>query len=223
MENMKVSGFSWILLAFCAFAGRMSDPLYSDFVLPAFFGGSSFDDGNTVQVVIHLIITCITWSIVAVILIRTADRKFQLNLFGKSEKLKIRQWITVGIIVVLTASFFYMAVGNFRIVEEFKYHRQHHGWSTLIFQYIYYVLEIVIVALIIVFAQKAGEIWFKKEKIPYGGILLGLTWGVAHIFTKDMAVGIVALFLGILFGTVYLLVNRDIKKTIIISLIMFII
>lgn len=76
--------------------------------------------------------------------------------------------------------------------------------------------------LIIVFGQKACEKWFKNERIPYGGIVVALTWGLAHIFTKgEILVGLMAALGGFIFGIVYLLVNRDIKKTFLLLFIMF--
>jgi hypothetical protein len=41
-----------------------------------------------------------------------------------------------------------------------------------------------LISLIIVFGQKVCEKWFHNEKIPYGGIILGLTWGLVHTYTK---------------------------------------
>jgi hypothetical protein len=221
MENgkyEKVSGLTFFLLASCAFAGMMTDAFFTSGTL---FGASSHDDLTSMQSIISQLITCVAWSVVAVVLIKAANGKYKLDLFGKKEKLKIWQWITVVGISVFVIAFFYLVSGNnFRVIMEFQYLFQEYGLPKIFVQLIYYFLEIVIVSLIIIFAHKSGEIWFKKKHIPYGGIFLGLTWGLAHIFTKDMAVGIVAFFLGILLGTVYLLVNRDLKKTIIISLFM---
>ncbi len=82
-----------------------------------------------------------------------------------------------------------------------------------VFQYIYYLAEGFLISLIIVFGQKACEKWFHNEKIPYGGIALGLTWGLVHIFTKgSMVIGILSAIGGFMFGTVYLLVNKDYRK-----------
>ncbi len=59
------------------------------------------------------------------------------------------------------------------------------------FQYIYYLAEGFLISLVIVYGQKAFEKWFKNDKIPYGGIVLGLIWGLFHILTKgSVLVGI---------------------------------
>ena len=66
--------------------------------------------------------------------------------------------------------------------------------------------------LIIVFGQKACEVWFRRSGIPYGGIICGLTWGLAHAFTKDLGTGLLGVIVGFAMGGGYLLVNRDLKK-----------
>lgn len=92
-----------------------------------------------------------------------------------------------------------------------------------IFQYIYYAFETLLFTLILVYGQKACESWFKKKNIPYGGIILALTWGLAHTFTKgSIASGLLSALGGFAYGAVYLLVNRDIKKTLPIIFIMFV-
>ena len=61
------------------------------------------------------------------------------------------------------------------------------------------------------------------EKIPYGGIILGLTWGLAHIFTKgSLAIGLLSAFGGFLFGAAYLFVNKDYRKALPIITLLFI-
>ena len=45
------------------------------------------------------------------------------------------------------------------------------------------------------------------------GLILGLTWGLGHILSKgSIIIGLLSAVAGILFGAVYLLVNRDYKK-----------
>ncbi len=86
--------------------------------------------------------------------------------------------------------------------------------TILFFQYIYYIFEIVLVTLILVFGQIACEKWFKRVNIPYGGIVIAITWGMGHFLTKDFSTGnIMYVFLGLAYGSIYLLVNRDIRKT----------
>lgn len=96
------------------------------------------------------------------------------------------------------------------------------GVLRFFFQYIYYIFEIVLVTLILVFGQIACEKWFKRVNIPYGGIVIAITWGMGHFLTKDFSTGISCMFLGLAYGSIYLLVNRDIRKTYLILWVMFV-
>ena len=81
---------------------------------------------------------------------------------------------------------------------------QRNGALKFTFQYIYYLFEVVLFMLIIVYGQKAFEVWFKKVNIPYGGIVVALTWGMGHWFTKgSLAAGLYTAVGGFCFGVVY--------------------
>jgi len=128
------------------------------------------------------------------------------------------QWVVVIFCVALALAESYINWKGFKAIIEF----QRLGILLFVFQYIYYAIETVLFMLIIIFTQKAFEVWFKRKDIPYGGIICGITWGLAHAFTKNSIwIGLEGIVLGFLLGVTYLLVNRDIKKTYIILFIMF--
>ena len=105
-----------------------------------------------------------------------------------------------------------------KVVKEFLYH----GWLKFIFQYLYYAFEVDFSSNYYI-CSKCREIWFKNEKIPWGGILLALTWGIAHIFTKgDLLVGVYSSLGGILYGGVYLICKKNVLLAYPIILLMFI-
>lgn len=121
--------------------------------------------------------------------------------------------------IILSLYISYQDWNGFKILKEF----QNLGVFKFVFQYIYYLFETMLFMLILVYSQKSFEIWFRKENVPYGGMILAITWGLAHIFTKGSAkVGLLSGLLAFGFGVVYLLVNRDIKKTFLILFIMFV-
>ena len=49
-----------------------------------------------------------------------------------------------------------------------------------------------------------------------------MTWGLAHIFTKDLLTGMLGLALGFAMGSVYLLVGRDLRKAYGVLFLMFV-
>ena len=53
--------------------------------------------------------------------------------------------------------------------------------------------------------------------------MLGLTWGLAHIFTKgNLAIGLEGVVIGLLFGSLYLLLNRKLKWTYVLLFLLFV-
>ena len=128
------------------------------------------------------------------------------------------QWGVIAVLVVISLILSYISWDGSKVVKEFYAN----GSVRFVFQYIYYVFEVVLVTLILVFGQKAFEKWFHVNNIPYGGIIVAITWGIGHFFTKDFLTGILCMISGLAFGSVYLLVNRDIRKTYPILWIMFV-
>ncbi len=99
---------------------------------------------------------------------------------------------------------------------------QSNGFILWVFQNIYYCFESGIILLIIIFGQKYGEIRFKQENMLYGGIFLSLSWGLVHILTQGFATGIFTIIMSIVYGLIYLLLNKNINFTYLIISIIFI-
>lgn len=213
----KVTGWDFFSLGMLAFAGLGLEMIYA-YVLEPMIYGATMQEWNSMQSIIHWIITCITWGIIGYLLILTSKRNYGFNLFETANKMTVLQWVAVILCVILTLIASYLSWNGFKVIREF----QNKGLLLFIFQYIYYAVETVLFMLIIIFAQKAFEVWFKRKNIPYGGIICGLTWGLAHIFSKNsILIGVEGLVLGFLLGSAYLLVNRDIKKAYVVLFIMF--
>lgn len=54
-------------------------------------------------------------------------------------------------------------------------------------------------------------------------LVLGLTWGLAHAFTKgSLITGLQGIVIGLLFGSLYLLLNRNLKGTFVLLFLLFI-
>lgn len=215
--DKKVTGWDYFSLGMLAFAGLGLEALYA-YVLEPMIYGIAMQEWNTSQTIIHWIITCISWGIVGYLLILASKKKYQFNLFETADKMTKWQWISVIFCVVIALVASYIDWKGFKIIREF----QSKGLLLFVFQYIYYAFETVLFMLIIIFTQKAFEASYKRKNIPYGGIICGITWGLAHAFTKgSIWIGLEGIVLGFLLGVTYLLVNRDIKKTYIALFIMF--
>jgi len=215
--NMAGKGFDYLCLGLYAFAGLGMEVLYAYLLEPALYG-ASMSEWTAMQTISHWIITCITWGIFAYVLIKKAEDKYHFPILEKGAPVKLWQW-GVGLLFVFLAFLVdYKTWGGFKVYLEFV----RRGGVLFLFQYIYYAFEALLFLLIIVFGQKACEVWFHREKIPYGGMICGLTWGLAHMFTKDISTGLLGLILGFAMGYVYLLVNRNLKRAYVLLFLMFV-
>ena len=213
----KATGFNYFILAMLVFSGLGLEALLAFLIEPIIYG-SSINEWTVVQNIIHWVITCMLWGIIGWLTVRYAKIKYDFYLFEKGNKIAVWQWLLIVVFIVGSLIFSYIDWNGSKVIKEF----QANGPLKFVFQYIYYVFETMLVMLILVFGQKAFEQWFKKPNIPYGGIIVAATWGIAHIFTKDILTGFFTIVLGLAFGSIYLLVNRDIRKAYPILFVMFV-
>ncbi len=217
-KDIIISGWSFFYLALYAFGGLGVEVILALGIEPAIYR-VSMNEWATSQNISHWVITCVLWGLIGYIIIKIAKKRYKFNLFQSPQKMKTWQWILVFVCVVFSLFLSYIDWNGSKIVKEFAYN----GWLKFIFQYIYYLFEASLFMLIIVFSQKAFEIWFKNDRIPYGGITVALTWGLSHIFTRgSLTAGLLTSLSGFMYGIVYLLVNKDVRKAYLILLIMFI-
>lgn len=213
----KITGMDYMGLGLWAFGGLGMEALYAYLLEPALYG-AAMQEWTPFQTILHWILTCVTWGIFAVILIRTSGTKYQFPLTEKGDKISFAR---IGVCLLFIVAAFivdYIDWGGFKVYLEYA----GKGLLLFTFQYIYYAFETMLFLLIIVFGQKACEVWFHKENFPFGGIICGMTWGLAHLFTKDIMTGIVGIFLGVALGSVYLVVNRDLRKAYVVMFLMFV-
>ena len=207
--NKKVTGWDYLSYALLAFGGLGLEVILAFLLEPVIYG-VPMGEWSTFQNILHWILTCTLWGIVCVWLTKAAKKNYDFDLFAQKSKLHPWQWLAIAVIVIISLIVSYLDWNGFKVIKEFRAN----GWLKFIFQYIYYIFETGLITLILVFGQKACDKWFKNENIPYGGIIAGLTWGLAHIFTKgSISTGLLCAFSGFAFGSVYLLAGRDIRKT----------
>lgn len=213
----KITGMDYLSLGLYAFAGLGMEALYAYLLEPVLYG-APMQEWTPGQTIMHWILTCITWGIFAAVLIRKSGTKYQFPLTQKGDKLSFAR---VGVCVLFIIAAFavdYVSWGGFKVYLEYA----GKGFLLFTFQYIYYAFETMLFLLIIVFGQKACEVWFHKENFPFGGMICGATWGFAHLFTKDILTGIMGIVLGVALGSVYLVVKRDLRKAYVVMFFMFV-
>lgn len=83
-------------------------------------------------------------------------------------------------------------------------------------QYGYYALEVGLVLLILVYGQKAAETLLgRASPVPFGGILLALTWGAFHFVSRGVGLevwnGLSCMLFSVFSGLLYLSMQRKLS------------
>ena len=189
--------------------------------------GYDFKQFTPWQNILHWTLTIAVWLFGAWIVVRDCAKKSGVDLIKDfkeksliqgAKEMSLFQWVLLIVGTVLCLISTWIDWGGSKVVAEFT----KKGFLFPL-QYAYYFAEVVMVLLIIVFGQYACEKWFNNDKIPYGGILVALTWGLGHWFTKgSMVDGIYTAIGGFVFGSAYLLTRRNLKLSYLFLCIMFI-
>lgn len=160
---------------------------------------------------IHWTITCFIWGSLSMVLIK------QLPVIPKNS-IKKKNMILAVIIILVSIIYTSLVWKGFKPIIELS----NLGVAQFLIQYIYYAFESLLMMLMIAHGQKAFENWFSNIKsIPFGGIILAITWGLIHIFTQGTSTGIYAVIQALLYGSVYMVLNKDYKISYVAIALMF--
>ena len=199
---------SFILLALLAFLG-----LCAEFVLMLIerhINGIDIAQFSVSQLIQHWQIIIPVWLIVSILVILLSKRLCSFNVFEPHSTPSRWQLILGVVLPVIFAVVLSIISGGPGFVRTFK------AASSTFFtlQYVYYLLEMLLSGLIISLSQQAITVFSGKQNMfPWGGLILGLTWGLGHYITKgDVFIALIAFVLAIFFGLIYNLTGRDLKK-----------
>ncbi len=218
VEQKVAKGSSYLLLGIVVFVSF----LLIDAVIQLTFGfifGSTFMEWDYQIQVLSRILPAVSWVILFLVASNMSTNKLNFNFFHPSEKVTLKNYLIATFFLIIAISFNYASWGDFKLLIEYN----NAGTIGFFAQHIYYFAEIIIVTTLVVLFQKMCEAWFKNTAIPYGGIAVAITWGLAHIFTQNsIAVGLLAFVYGIGFGSTYLILKRNYKLTTIFLFLMFV-
>lgn len=156
--------------------------------------------------IVHWVLICVIWGMAGALMVYLSTRVYNFDILRRSAKPSVAGWIAAPILIVVSVSAKYVLWDGWKIILDFH----NSGWFQFIFQYVYYLFEILIVMLAVVFAQEAGEKIFHTNRVPWGGILAALTWGLSHIITQgSVTIGIYYTLCSVLYGILYLAVRKN--------------
>lgn len=155
--------------------------------------------------------TIILWSISAAYLLWAVRDKIYPLRSGRTVKREKNTVFCVLIVLSITAVMWILN-GQLKPLKEltwFLAFGKTTGWLGFILQNIYYILEMLLALMIVIYSQTAGELLTRRNHIPWGSLFLSLTWGLPHILTKDFSTGIFSLVFGFALGALYPLSGRS--------------
>lgn len=162
---------------------------------------------------VHCIITAAVWLVVIIIMLAYTRKRygFPAIIGSQTGKITSRDW------AVTLACFAGCKVLTFLDWHTLKVIGEAKGKDMFQFcsQYLYYFMEVGLVLLIIVYGQKTAEILLGRDSnLPFGGMLLALTWGGFHFVSRGVGLevwnGISCMIFSILSGIMYLKVRKNI-------------
>lgn len=177
--------------------------------------------------IVHWVLTITVWVGGGIGLLLWALRRTDFRLRGEARlRIGVPRWSAVAALVVVTLAAQWTLQGGVlpplaehnALVERFG----DAGTMAWLVQIAYYVAELFVIVLIIGFGQRAGEGWFRSKWVPWGGIILAMTWGLVHFLTQDAATGIYGVALSLVMGTVHTLTGKNLLITYPILLAIFI-
>ena len=177
--------------------------------------------------IVHWALTIVIWVVGVIGLTAWALRRTDFTLRGKAApRTSTLRWLVVTVLVVATlAAQWVLQGGVFPPVAEhtaFSERFGHAGTAAWLVQVAYYCAEVAVIVLIIGFGQRAGDRWFRRQWVPWGGIMLAMTWGLVHFLTQDAATGIYGVALSLVMGTVYTFTGKSLLTTYPLLLVVFI-
>jgi len=206
-RDVKWTNYLWLsLLSFGAFMLEF----FSIFVIESAFLHVDIWNYTTNQRSIHHIIMAFLWTVFIATLLFFSKIYFHFpSGQNKEEKISLKNWLITFSCLIGCKIMTFIDWHTLKIIGE----AQNKNTYQFFTQYLYYIFEVMLVLLIIIYGQKAIETLLKKESpIPFGGIILAVTWGAFHFVSRGVGLelwnGLSTMIFSVLSGVMYLRLNK---------------
>lgn len=208
-ENSK----KYFYLSIFCFIVLASLELFSLGVIEPFLFGYYYSDYTIFQKGLHSLITSLLWAISIMGIIR-----YRSKLDSEIRTKENEDVTNLGFFIFICLLFFckvitYIDWGTLKIIGEI---RTKENLYLVITQYIYYIFEVALVSMIIIYAQKSIDSSPNlscPKLFPFGGLVLSLTWGAFHFISNgiDLWNGISCMLFSLLAGMAYQITKQNEK------------
>ena len=185
----------------------------------------AISSNEILQGVIAFLLIYMFW-ITGITIIRKVYKRNTAIHFSNAEKPNKTQWLVALLLLAVSVVTGCISWSGFKVYKELTnaiaYVGTGLGIANFIAQYFYYFLEVILMIIILAFAQEAGETLFKPRWIPYGGIVLALLWGLVHIAFHGVADGLTTTFTAVLYGSAFLVLRKNVKSSFWLVFLMFV-
>jgi hypothetical protein len=169
--------------------------------------------------IVHWLVTFLLWGTGLLLLFRWIRKN---KLLGDLFKFDLDKpaiiWIAVAVLLVVIETALEIITESETVPQVYREYLRfaaRYGKFALpvsIVQVSYYAVESTMVLAMAAFFQRAGELWTKREVIPWGGIGLVLTWGLVH-FLSHPAGAFYTVGWAFIIGLVYVLSKKNAYPT----------
>lgn len=206
-KEVKWTKYLWLsLLSFGAFMLEY----FSVFVIESILLHVDIWNYTASQKSVHCIIMAFMWAAVIAVLLLFSQKYLHFpSRENKEEKLSLKNWIITFACLTGCKILTFIDWHTLKVVGEERDKTTYQFFA----QYLYYIFEVMLILLIIIYGQKAIETLLKKESlIPFGGIILAVTWGAFHFVSRGVGLeiwnGISTMIFSVLSGVMYLRLNK---------------
>ena len=208
---------SYLVLASICLLGYILDPIFV--LIQEKHLGCSIVDWSSDNLVSHWIVMTLIWLFISMSTLTIAHRLNNLDVVRNKWTLNSRNAIWTLTITIFSVLVIFIIKRQFGFVYAIKH------WQIIyIALYAYYLAEILVAICFVCLLQNYCELNVSRfKKFPWGGLFLGLTWGLMHWWTQQsLAVGAIGVVLGLLFGLLYVLFECNFILTYIICFCLFV-
>lgn len=125
--------------------------------------GNTFIQWTLIQRSTHLILTSAIWGSIIYLLLSISKNKYNFSCWDCNERSNIKSWVVVGIIAIVSIIITTILWGGLKPIKEFY----SNGIVIWLFKNVYYLFEVGLILLTIVFGQRYGEIKFVSNNCNY--------------------------------------------------------